>query len=324
MLCSEAALAVVEVAYDLDATPERWLRSLTSAFVAAVHGGYGGAAHCFEARANTLQLDHGVQPAVARSSALTTLTIQPMPGSALLEFCRGRPRLLTGAELQPGEGLGLAGLEHAAGRDHEALLLIASDGCGSGWVIGAATPHVPRLSAAQRERWRRVAAHVAAAGQLRNALASALPEVGCGPQAQGLTARLRDAVVAELRSGGSAAQHEVSEPGAAWSALADGSLSLVDLFKLGGRCVVVARRNAADATDPRALTLRERAVAEQVARGRSGKETAYELGLRTPTVSQLLHNAVRKLRAGGVAQLGTVVRGLGQLRPERDRASLKT
>ena len=108
---------------------------------------------------------------------------------------------------------------------------------------------------------------------------------------------------------------------AAWSALATGHWSLVDLFETHGRCVVVARPNMADAADPRALTLRERDVAERAALGRSGKEIAYELGLRTPTVSQLLHNAVRKLGAAGVAQLGTVVRGLGQLGFDRGRSS---
>jgi DNA-binding CsgD family transcriptional regulator len=325
MLSLEAALAVVEVAYDLDSTHEVWLRSLTSAFASAIDDKHGGFAHHFEVRADSLQLDSGVRRAAIWSEAPATLAVHPMPGSALLELCRGGPRLLTCTELQPGEGLALAGLEHAAGRDLEPLLLIASDGCGSGWLIGAAAPHGLRLSQAQRERWRRVAAQVAAAGRLRSALANASPAIGCAAQAEGLTARLRAAVVAELCSGAGAAEHEAqletAEPGAAWSALAAGTLSLVDLFVIDGRCVVVARRNAGDSADPRALTLRERDVAERVARGRSGKEIAYELGLRTPTVSQLLHNAVRKLRVAGVAQLATVIRGLGQLQLERDRSS---
>jgi DNA-binding CsgD family transcriptional regulator len=321
MLSSEAALAVVEVAYDLDSSREVWLRSLISAFMAAIDGGYGGAAHYFEVRADSLQLDYGVRRAAVQNAASATLALERPPGSALLELCRGRPRLLTSAELQPGEGLVLAGLEHAADRDQELLLLIASDGCGSGWLIGAAAPPGLRLSPAQRERWRRVAAQVAAAGWLRSALANALPAVGFAAQAESLTARLRAAVVAELCSSTGAAEHAAAEPGTAWSALNAGIWSLVDLFVIDGRCVVVARRNAVDAADPRALTPRERAVAERVARGRSGKEIAYELGLCTPTVSQLLHNAVRKLRAAGVAQLGTVVRGLGQLRLERDRSS---
>jgi DNA-binding CsgD family transcriptional regulator len=304
MLSSEAALTVVEVAYDLDSTTEVWLRSLSSAFVAAIDGGYAGAARHFDAREDGLQLD----------------ACGPMVGPELLELCCGRSRLVTGTQLRPAEALALAGLPHAIRYDHEVLLLVASDGSGSGWLIGAAVPELPRLSLAQRERWRRVAAHVAAAGRLRNALADALPPSDRAPKARDLSARLRAAILSELRSS-CGAEHDTTDPGAAWSALASGSWSLVDVFETDGRCVVVARRNAADATDPRALTQRERAVAERVARGSSGKEIAYELGLRTPTVSQLLHNAVRKLRVTGVAQLATLVRGLGHLQLERDQPS---
>jgi DNA-binding CsgD family transcriptional regulator len=291
MLSPEAALAVVEAAYQLDGAHDVWLSALTSAFVAAIEGGYGGAAHAVDA--------------------------------ALLELCRDRPGLLTGTELEPNEALGreLAGVDHDIARDHEQLFLIASDGYGGGWLLGAVAPCAPRLSISQRERWRRVAAHVAAAGELRCALAAAFPSTDGVTSGQRLTSRLRDAIVTELRSGAINTERMPIEPGAAWSALATGHWSLVDLFETQGRCVVVARPNMADAADPRALTLRERDVAERAALGRSGKEIAYELGLRTPTVSQLLHNAVRKLGAAGVAQLGTVVRGLGQLGFDRGRSS---
>lgn len=311
MLSSDAALAVVEAAYQLDSTDDVWRSALGAAFVAAIEGGYGGAAHDFDARTERVYFDPGA------------IVLEPIPGAALLELCRDRPRLVTGTELDPGEALGrkLAGAEHAAAQEHELLFLIASDGCGRGWLLGAAAPCAPRLSMSQRDRWRRVAAHVAAAGKLRCTLAAALPIADDEADGQRLKSRLRDAIVAELCSGAGDAGHTPVEPGEAWSALATGIWSLVDLFEIEGRCVVVARRNTADAADPRALTLRERAVAERAASGRSGKEIAYELGLRTPTVSQLLHNAVRKLGAAGVAQLGTVVRGLGQLRLERDRSS---
>lgn len=291
MLSPEAALAVVEAAYQLDGADDVWLSALTSAFVAAIEGGYGGAAHAFDA--------------------------------TLVELCRDRPCLLTGTELESDEALAreLAGVEHAVARDHELLFLIASDGCGRGWLFGAAAPCAPRLSLSQRERWRRVAAHVAAAGELRCALAAAFPSADRVTNGQRLTSRLRDAIVNQLRSGAGDTEHMPIEAGEAWSALATGHWSLVDLFEIEGSCVVVARPNMADSADPRALTLRERDVAERAALGRSGKEIAYELGLRTPTVSQLLHNAVRKLGAAGVAQLGTVVRGLGQLGLDRDRSS---
>jgi DNA-binding NarL/FixJ family response regulator len=191
--------------------------------------------------------------------------------------------------------LALAGIELASSIGPEVFGLLASDG--------------RRLSIEQRRRWQRVAAHVSTAAQLRQALASA-PDAA---RAQSSSACLRAAAIASLEND-EHVDEEARKPGAAWSALASGSWSLVDLFEAGGRSVVIALRNPADAQDPRALTAREREVAERAAAGSSGKEIAYELGLRTPTVSQLLQRAVRKLRAASAVQLGSVVRALGQSR----------
>jgi len=193
--------------------------------------------------------------------------------------------------------LGFAGIELASGIEPGAFEPLA------------ANQAVGRLSREQRRRWQRVAAHVSTAAQLRLALAS-VPEAA---RAQSSSACLRAAAIASLEND-EHIDEEAQQPGAAWSALASGRWSLVDLFEAGSRSVVIVRRNAADAQDPRALTAREREVAERAAGGSSGKEIAYELGLRTPTVSQLLQRAVRKLRAASALQLGSVVRALGQSR----------
>ncbi len=320
VLSPEAALAVVEAAYELDCAAEAWLGSLAAAFAAGVDGGYGGAGHRFDARAAALQLDCSVQRSTSGATPLP-FALAGAPSVALRELCRGRAGVLPAAVLEPEEAAALAGLGHALPRDHDVVLLVASDGHGLGWLLAAAAPRGARLSAVQRERWQRVALQVVAAGQLRAGLARALPAAAAGAHPKPASARLRDAAVACLRTAQSAAERAPVEPGAAWTALASGSWSLVDLFETDGRCVLIARGNPAGAADPRALTQRERQVAEQAARGRSGKEIAYELGLRAPTVSQLLHNAVRKLRAAGVAQLGSVVRALGHPSAERERPS---
>ena len=99
----------------------------------------------------------------------------------------------------------------------------------------------------------------------------------------------------------------------AWPALASGRWSIVDCFDADGTSHVVARADAPDLGGLRALAGREREVVERVALGLSRKAIAHELGIAAPTVSTLLHGALRKLGLPGVARLGTLVRGL--LRP---------
>lgn len=80
---------------------------------------------------------------------------------------------------------------------------------------------------------------------------------------------------------------------AAWDALLEGRLALVDRFDRDGRRFVVARATSAE--DDGALTLRERQVLASIARGHANKRIALELGVAESTVSTAIREAARKL-----------------------------
>jgi DNA-binding NarL/FixJ family response regulator len=82
----------------------------------------------------------------------------------------------------------------------------------------------------------------------------------------------------------------------AWTALVDGRWSLVDVFERGGKRWVVAVPNLPDVRDPRALPPIERAVFGLLARGRSNKSIAFELGIAEGTAAAYVRDLARKIR----------------------------
>lgn len=295
-------LTVVNAAYCLEGDAESWLRNVAQAFSAAIEGAYGGAGHALETRDGVLHM------CSARDAGDRRMPHAESANPLLLAAARARPQLILGSEarLDPGEAAALAGLEQAPARGHDVILLVAGDGLGAGWIAGAAIPHALCPTPAQRARWQNVASHVAIGGLLRRALARLAPQPSTESAALPTTL-LRSVIAERMRATREHGQDEASDTVPSWPALAAGTASLVDHFEHDGRWFVVTSPAGHCGVDPRALSARERVVAEQIAFGRSGKEVAYELGLSAATVSQVLHGALRKLRLGSVAQLATLV-----------------
>lgn len=90
---------------------------------------------------------------------------------------------------------------------------------------------------------------------------------------------------------------------ALWKGLVDGTWSLVDHWDSDGRRFVLARRNAPEVADPKALTPSERTVVAFLALGYPEKYVAYLLGLSASTVATHFASARRKLALGSREEL---------------------
>jgi DNA-binding CsgD family transcriptional regulator len=192
------------------------------------------------------------------------------------------------------------------------LVLNAFDPTRSGCFVGQVSDYEIRR-APHRSRWIRVAAHVAAGLRLRRKLHVAdssheaiepqavLTPSGRVEHATGTASmpsareRLRTAALAADRARGPLRHKDPDEALQIWRGLVAGQWSLVDWFDTDGRRYVIAHENAPLASDPRALTERERQVAGFAALGHSNKVIAYELGLSPSTVGVLLARAKKKL-----------------------------
>jgi len=88
-----------------------------------------------------------------------------------------------------------------------------------------------------------------------------------------------------------------------WKGLVDGTWSLVDHEDTDGRRWVLARRNAPEVRDPKALNPRERQVLSFAVRGHSNKYIGYLLGLAPSTVATHLQSVQRKLTVSSRREL---------------------
>lgn len=180
------------------------------------------------------------------------------------------------------------------------------------------------------ERWERLAAHLAAGLRLRRTLAAGDTEGLAGADAIlspagdlelmdgaiGQTAQesLR-AVVREVERVRATKKREAADKALTlWKGLVAGRWSLVDHYDTDGRRYLIARRNDPHASDPRALTEREREVAVCLAQGQANKLIAYELDVSMSTVAQHVRSILSKMGVGSRVEL---VRLLRQLRVDR-------
>jgi DNA-binding CsgD family transcriptional regulator len=108
--------------------------------------------------------------------------------------------------------------------------------------------------------------------------------------------------------------------GASVQGLVDGTWSMVEASDTDGKRFIVARKNPPFAPDPRGLTPRERQVCTLVATHATTRDIAYELSLKTSTVSTLLHRAMRKL--GTESRIKLAERMVPAWRDERGAVSL--
>ncbi len=200
----------------------------------------------------------------------------------------------------------------------DALTINTIDPTRSGCLFFVPVRKTPKLEGKTKQRYARIAAHIAAGLRLRRAAPSLADEAvldasGNVHDARGAAtekearAELHDAVRAAERARGSLRKRDPEAALEIWRGLVAGRWSLVDRFEADGRRFVVAHPNAPNAPDPRGLTERERQVAGYVALGHSNKLIAYELGISASTVGVLASRAAAKLGVKSRASLAAAL-----------------
>ncbi len=321
---------VVEAAYELARDDRDWLTNLVAQLRSVVDCGLGVMAYMvtpqrsvpapMDLEVQGMSVTDAMQFVAIAAAGIQAGSIGPMhQGDESLDTLLG-----TAARLGKSDSVGSSpmALAFAAKGVRDAVGFRAVQPAGPGLAILAPSPREVRLARRAKRLWARVAAHITAAQRLRMAAtAGADIEAVCTPDGQiadasgegssrDARAAVREAVLRRERSRGKARHDDPIEATEAWTALVSGRWSLVDRFEQGGRRYIVARRNEHALTDPRALSPRERAVTHLVARGKSNKLVAYELGLTESTVATHLTTAMRKLGARTRCDLIQMLSGL--------------
>lgn len=204
-----------------------------------------------------------------------------------------------------------------------------------GIAINVPSSDLLRLRFKEREHWQMLAAHMAAAHRLRQALgrmgtvpgtpvseipleAEALVDPkrflvtdadGAARERSSLEA-IRQAAIRNDRARGQLRRTNPTRALELWSGLVEGRWSLIDWFDTDGRRFILAKPNAPQLGDPRGLTEREHQVATYAALGETHKMIAYRLGISSSRVCAVLRAAMRKLGVRTQAQLVLQMRGL--------------
>ena len=318
------AVDVIEAAYRPAADDEAWLTGLLEAARPDLDQGFGAVAMQFDVDASGqssfgkfVALDCPPRWREAFTATLADPTgewpraiLQTGPcttGGRAWAIARGHRERIQAA-------LGLIGAK-------DAMAVMAVDPGGVAVALNAPRANLERVPRAARQRWARLAAHLAAGRRLRALGAAAslddaeaifdprgklqhAAEPATSPSAR---AALRDAAAAVVRASSQLRRRDPDAAVALWQALFAGRWSLLDHFDSDGKRFLVARKNDPAAPQPALLTLRERQVACYAAVGHSNKLIAYELGLSPSTVATHLSAAARKL---GVASRVALIRAL--------------
>lgn len=306
------ALALVEAAYRLDLNEADWLGALADAALPLLDRGLGVLAYTVDTRTALGTLG----PLVARPNDVA------MVGYAQ-EMLAVTPPPMADAILRVPIGFGAS--SELAGPDAIAAFLAGNQfgmvdtaavqgldvGGDSVWVV-IPSQSAFAITSQTREKWQRVACHLAAAIRLRRWLeresivpadldhadavfetdfSTATATVRGQPVLEKLRAYAKDVDKARGRM-----RHEAPEEALAlWRGLCDGEWTLVDHFDSDGRRYLVARHNEPDVRALHALTRREQQVVAFVAQGHSDKIVSYELGIAEPTVQGHLRSAMQKM-----------------------------
>lgn len=193
----------------------------------------------------------------------------------------------------------------------DALAVLAAEP--SGPTVVVSLPCKQKLAVPPRivRQLVRVTAHLCAAVRLRSRLQAA-GEVGAeveavldpggkvhhaaaGAAAATARASLTAAVRDVERARGSLRRTDPEEALSIWRALFEGRWSIVERTDSDGKRFLLARRNAPDFQDPKALAPGERDVLAYAARGFSNKYIGYLLGVAPSTVASRLASGLRKL-----------------------------
>ncbi|HWO10815.1 MAG TPA: helix-turn-helix transcriptional regulator [Polyangiaceae bacterium] len=308
-------LAIVEAAYRLEGTDGQWLAGIAEVCRAALDDGFGVCVFQFEHRM-------GEPPEVVRHSMLgipdELSRIYESVFRGMAPDVQQRPFIYgpctTGSEMMR-QRADFIRNEHMQRHVHrfgmyDSVWITAAEPSGSGCGIHAGRSAVAWASRPFKQRWGRIASHLAAALRIRRRLQSVgespAVEAVLSPQGELLhaegpakqphaIARLRRAVL-DLEEVRGQQRHSARATSLSrWQSLIDARWSLLDQFDHDGRRFVVARENAPRPPGPRALTERERQVIAYAALGHDNKVIAYDLGIAHATVKVLMARAASKL-----------------------------
>jgi DNA-binding CsgD family transcriptional regulator len=325
-------VSVVEAAYSLDGTESDWLGGIASAAAPVLDEGWGVAAATVVAQQGGFQIRAiaavGGPPGFAEAVAMSNHSSRAEIRAGIFRSAPCTSLSLSGGsrwiEEDPGSQLLLAlGIR-------DVIATVGVDSGRYGIVLQAYRANPTWPSRRLVSRWSRVASHLAAGFRIRRGLAAAQISAGARPdplsgseaiftptgrlehagdQAQVARKSLARAVLAVGRSRGPLRNDDPDAALDAWKGLVAGRWSLVDHVDSDGKRFLVARKNDPEADGPAGLSLRERQVLADRARGLALKLIAYDLGLSVPTVSKSLQTGMAKLGLSSEADLVGLSRG---------------
>lgn len=310
---------IVEVAYDFRLGGDDWLQGL-AARAAETCRGNGASVYTFDASL-TGKVDIGahVGAEIDADFVQSTRALQDVSNDEEIDIFYRRG-ILTGtvSEQLSMEGSSLE--ENEAYQQTIAALgypdtwgLTASAPDHRGLVINSPLASPTILTAHERRRWMLIGAHLQTAWRIRRTVddiwsqsSAVLRPDGSveSTDAEGHVEPFHSRLTAAVQ----ALEHErgrggVEERLQVWTTLVEGKWSLVHAIDTDGRRFYLAIPNTFEVREIAALSMRERQVAAHVAQGDSNKWTAYQLGITTGTVSNLLRSALEKLQLSGRPEL---------------------
>ena len=313
-------ISVVEAAYRLEGSGERWTQGVLEACAPLLDLGEG-LVGCEFRRSGQGYIIECVATRGVRGAERAVRRILGFQGARIgadLLFRSGVDFSSVSEAMGERADVGEAVFRGATrGRYADGWGGIAHTGDGRALVVGTGLLERQRPDAATCSRWSRAASHLGAGLRLLRTLERAcggardeavLDSGGtvhhaCGPaRAQCARDALRDAVRRIDRARTRAGRADADTALASWEALVCGRWSLVDRFDADGRRYLVARRNDPAVSDPRGLSRCEAQAAEFLSLGHSEKQIGYALGISSAAVSRSIRSAVRKLGLRSRAQ----------------------
>ncbi|HEY1693816.1 MAG TPA: LuxR C-terminal-related transcriptional regulator [Polyangiaceae bacterium] len=319
-------VALVEASYDVDLPLDAWLERLAALASRLVPEGTATSAYTFDfSTAGDPQFSRfatiGWPDGAGANMSAVMQRMSVMKHAWMERMHIGLPRPVGTLSEHYGDDISQTPtygvLRSIGGLD--AFGCIAAHPEGHGVVIAASLPRKMTLAPAVRQRWSRVATHLAAGHRLRlrgyardddhEDDAAVIAPSGSVVHARGATrsmtsrGSLRDAVRAIDRARSRAMRSHPDESLALWQGLVSGTWSLVERFESDGKRFFVARRNDPETAGPLALTRRERQVLAYAAMGHPLKLIAYDLGLSASTVAHHRASGMQKLGLRSAADL---------------------
>lgn len=342
----DAAIDIVEAAYDLQLPAEEWLPNLLRSGESLFDLGMG----CYAAISAGVS-DEGV-PVLTQihdGPGAEDLAMKAMEGAREA----GPPMVAEASQAVQGRIYLLSEIRDRWPKAHEILTrrlgcndilsVTAVDPDGRGVHISMPSRQVCSLAPRDRRYWQMLEVHLAAGHRLRRGLGqqgdvTGAPLTDIPMQAEALidpsrflvsqaigaakakhaVTGIREAARLVDRARGPLRRQDPEEALRLWKGLVRGKWTLVDWFDTDGRRFVLAKPNAPRVRDPRGLTEREAQVATYASLGETSKLIGYRLGISQSYVSRLLGDAMRKLRVKTQAQL---VERMRMVEPESSSAA---